>query len=54
MRFISNESEAMVHGYQKALYGTKSVNSILDQVEGLDHHEVDSGCCGMAESFEYE
>jgi Fe-S oxidoreductase len=46
----------MVHGHchQKALYGTKSMNGILDKVEGLNHSEVDSGCCGMAGSFGYE
>ena len=55
-RFTSSESEVMVHGHchQKALFGTISMNNILDQVEGLDHHEVDSGCCGMAGSFGYE
>ena len=46
----------MVHGHchQKALYGTQSMNKILDKVEGLVHEEVDSGCCGMAGSFGYE
>ncbi len=55
-KFTSDESEVMVHGHchQKALYGTKSMNSILDKVEGLSHSEVDSGCCGMAGSFGYE
>ncbi len=55
-KFTSDESEVMVHGHchQKALYGTKSMNSILDRVDGLNHSEVDSGCCGMAGSFGYE
>ncbi len=56
VKFISDESEVMVHGHchQKALYGTKSMNGILDKVEDLNHSEVDSGCCGMAGSFGYE
>ena len=56
VKFESMESELMVHGHchQKALYGTKSMNTILDKVEGLKHSEVDSGCCGMAGSFGYE
>ncbi len=56
VKFISNESEVMVHGHchQKALYGTKSMNSILNKVERLKSSEVNSGCCGMAGSFGYE
>lgn len=56
VKFISEESEVVVHGHchQKALYGTNSMNGILDQVDGLIHSEVDSGCCGMAGSFGYE
>jgi FAD/FMN-containing dehydrogenase/Fe-S oxidoreductase len=56
VRFTSDESEVMVHGHchQKALYGTKSMNDILEKVEGLNHYEVESGCCGMAGSFGYE
>jgi Fe-S oxidoreductase len=56
VRFTSSENELMVHGHchQKSLFGTKAMNSILNKIEGLDHHEVDSGCCGMAGSFGYE
>ena len=56
VRFTSSEKELLVHGHchQKALYGTTSMNTILDKVEGLNHSEVDSGCCGMAGSFGYE
>ena len=55
-KFTSTESEVLVHGHchQKALYGTKSMNSILEKIVGLKHGEVDSGCCGMAGSFGYE
>ena len=56
VRFTSDEKKVMVHGHchQKALYGTKAMNSILQKVDGLRHYEVDSGCCGMAGSFGYE
>ena len=56
VQFSSDESEVMVHGHchQKVLYGTKSMNSILDRVDDLNYNEVDSGCCGMAGSFGYE
>jgi len=56
VRFSSDESELLIHGHchQKALFGTKSMNKILDKIEGLNHSEVDSGCCGMAGSFGYE
>jgi Fe-S oxidoreductase len=30
------------------------MNDILEKVEGLNHYEVESGCCGMAGSFGYE
>lgn len=56
VEFSSTERRLLVHGHchQKALYGTQGMNSIFDRVEGLEHHEVDSGCCGMAGSFGYE
>jgi Fe-S oxidoreductase len=56
VRISSPEKELLVHGHchQKALYGTKAMNKILDMAEGLVHDEVDSGCCGMAGSFGYE
>ena len=56
VKFTSDANEVMVHGHchQKALYGTQSMNKILDRIDGLRHYEIDSGCCGMAGSFGYE
>ncbi len=54
--FHSPIKQVTLHGHchQKALFGTKGMKSILNQVKGLEVQEVDSGCCGMAGSFGYE
>ncbi len=46
----------LIHGHchQKALYGTRAMESLLGQIAGASYREVDSGCCGMAGSFGYE
>jgi FAD/FMN-containing dehydrogenase/Fe-S oxidoreductase len=50
------ERRAVVHGHchQKALVGMAPTTAVLDRVEGLEYHVLDSGCCGMAGSFGYE
>jgi len=47
---------AVVHGHchQKALVGMQPMRDLLGRVEGLEFHELDSGCCGMAGSFGYD
>jgi FAD/FMN-containing dehydrogenase/Fe-S oxidoreductase len=44
----------LIHGHchQKALYGTQSMKSIIQN--GATVNEIPSGCCGMAGSFGYE
>lgn len=46
----------LVHGHchQKALFGTKSMTSLLSRAPGVAASEIDAGCCGMAGSFGYE
>ena len=46
----------MMHGHchQKSSFGTRALHYILDQADGLQYHEPDTGCCGMAGSFGYE
>jgi len=48
-------AEALVHGHchQKALFGMEDEHRVLARL-GIDAHEVDSGCCGMAGSFGFE
>ncbi|XAM00329.1 FAD-binding protein [Phycisphaeraceae bacterium D3-23] len=48
--------DILLHGHchQKALFGTKSIHTILNSIDGVTCNEVDSGCCGMAGSFGYE
>ncbi len=41
------------HCHEKALYGTKDIKFIFDNL-GVSVHEIASGCCGMAGSFGYE
>lgn len=55
-KFTVDKKRALIHGHchQKALFGTSAMKSILDEVDGLQYSEVDSGCCGMAGSFGYE
>jgi len=46
---------AILHGHchQKALFGMVADQELLSRI-GIDHHLLDSGCCGMAGSFGYE
>ncbi|MCH7871120.1 MAG: FAD-binding protein [Planctomycetes bacterium] len=46
----------LIHGHchQKALYGTASMTSILQDVRASSVEEINAGCCGMAGSFGYE
>jgi Fe-S oxidoreductase len=46
---------AILHGHchQKALFGMDADKEVLNRF-GIDHHLLDSGCCGMAGSFGYE
>lgn len=46
---------AILHGHchQKALFGMAADQELLSRI-GIDHHLLDSGCCGMAGSFGYE
>jgi len=48
--------EVLIHGHchQKALYGTKGMHRVFENIHDLLVTEVDSGCCGMAGSFGYE
>ncbi len=54
-RFYTDQSDLHIHGHchQKALYGTESIWTLLDQ-PGANVTEISSGCCGMAGSFGYE
>ncbi|MDA0321254.1 MAG: FAD-binding protein [Verrucomicrobia bacterium] len=54
--FSALVDDVLLHGHcnQKALYGTAGMKNIWSSIGGLDHREVDSGCCGMAGSFGYE
>ena len=54
--FQSPLRQVTLHGHchQKALFGTQGMKSILNQINGLEVEELDSGCCGMAGSFGYE
>ena len=42
------------HCHQKALVGSKSLESCLRLIPELSIQELDSGCCGMAGSFGFE
>jgi Fe-S oxidoreductase/FAD/FMN-containing dehydrogenase len=46
---------ALLHGHchQKALFGMDDEHRVLSRL-GIEAHEVDSGCCGMAGSFGFE
>lgn len=48
--------DILLHGHchQKALFGTQSIHTVLNSIDGVTCNEVDSGCCGMAGSFGYE
>jgi len=50
------DQDILLHGHchQKALFGTQSIHTILNSIDGVTCNEVDSGCCGMAGSFGYE
>jgi Fe-S oxidoreductase len=52
----TTSARVLLHGHcqQKALVGTAGTVAALRRVEGLQVHELDSGCCGMAGSFGYE
>ena len=46
----------LFHGHcqQKAVVGTAGTVAALRRIPGIEVHELDSGCCGMAGSFGYE
>jgi Fe-S oxidoreductase len=57
MRHFRETPKALLlhgHCHQKALVGTKPLLDLLGLVPGLEVHEVNSGCCGMAGSFGFE
>ena len=47
--------KAVLHGHchHKAIMKMDAEHKVLEKL-GLDYHEVDSGCCGMAGSFGFE
>lgn len=51
---VSNDILLHGHCHQKALFGTQSIHTILNSIDGVTCNEIDSGCCGMAGSFGYE
>ena len=55
-QFKSKSEQLLLHGHchQKALYGTGSLKTIFDSIDGVSLKEIPSGCCGMAGSFGYE
>ena len=42
------------HCHQRALVGMEKTLAVLRRLPGLEVHEIQSGCCGMAGSFGYE
>jgi len=54
--FEARAQEVFIHGHchQKALYGTKSMLTLLRQSGSAQVREIPSGCCGMAGAFGYE
>ncbi len=52
----SDATHVLLHGHchQKALFGTEGIKQLFAAIPGVQCHEVDSGCCGMAGSFGYE
>jgi len=56
VRLHSDHQQILLHGHchQKALFGTAAIKNLFAQIPGVQCHEVDSGCCGMAGSFGYE
>ena len=56
LRFRPLEGRVLLHGHcqQKATIGTAGTLAALKRIPGLEIHELDSGCCGMAGSFGYE
>ena len=42
------------HCHEKAVVGTTGSRSLLERIPGVELHELDAGCCGMAGSFGYE
>ena len=53
--FESIAGNLLIHGHchQKALYGTSSMKTVLENGK-FSCSEIPSGCCGMAGSFGYE
>lgn len=52
----STADKFLLHGHchQKAVFGTKAIHQLTGALDGVEMHEVDSGCCGMAGAFGYE
>ena len=55
-QFTSPFQKILIHGHchQKSLYGTTAMKLLLQRVPGISVKEIDSGCCGMGDSFGYE
>ncbi|SLF47408.1 FAD-binding and (Fe-S)-binding domain-containing protein [Mycobacteroides abscessus] len=51
-----NGKSLLYHGHchQKAAVGTTATMELLRRIPGVEVHEIDSGCCGMAGSFGFE
>ncbi len=49
-------AEVLYHGHcqEKANFGTEGTLALLKMIPGLQIHEIEAGCCGMAGSFGYE
>ena len=56
LRLRPLDGRVLLHGHcqQKATLGTAGTLAALKRIPGLEIHELDSGCCGMAGSFGYE
>jgi FAD/FMN-containing dehydrogenase/Fe-S oxidoreductase len=50
---IDRQAVVHEHCHQKGTLGTASDEELLDRL-GLDWHELDAGCCGLAGSFGFE
>ena len=56
VQFKDVDRKMLVHGHchQKSLVGNGPTLETLGLVPGLDIHELDAGCCGMAGAFGFE
>jgi Fe-S oxidoreductase len=56
LNFTDSIEEIWVHTHchQKALVGIEPTLNVLKGIKGINVHEIEAGCCGMAGSFGYE